>query len=188
MLRSAALPAPHARRPSCLLTRPRPSNEPSRIRILYVAGERSWYFRADADSARSRGVVPLRRSWRAEPSTRSWTPRRGRRPQERLATADSIHVCPRAPMLRAIYSTRSAPPGGPRRNDGPQHHPHEDVHFRGASWSALDLSGFPVEATDGDIGTVDDVTYELARTVRRQYRPVDLRQEGHAPRRPHQPH
>jgi hypothetical protein len=29
------------------------------------------------------------------------------------------------------------------------------------SWSALDLSGFSVEATDGEIGSVDDATYEV---------------------------
>jgi hypothetical protein len=33
--------------------------------------------------------------------------------------------------------------------------------FNDPSWSSLDLSGFHVEATDGEIGTVDDVTYEL---------------------------
>lgn len=33
--------------------------------------------------------------------------------------------------------------------------------FTDPSWSTIDLSGFHVEATDGEIGTVDDVTYEL---------------------------
>ena len=33
--------------------------------------------------------------------------------------------------------------------------------FPDPTWSNFDLSGFHVEATDGEIGTVDDVTYEL---------------------------
>jgi hypothetical protein len=33
--------------------------------------------------------------------------------------------------------------------------------FTEPTWSRIDLSGFHVEATDGEIGTVDDVTYEL---------------------------
>jgi hypothetical protein len=33
--------------------------------------------------------------------------------------------------------------------------------FTEPAWSKIDLSGFHVEATDGEIGTVDHTTYEL---------------------------
>jgi hypothetical protein len=32
--------------------------------------------------------------------------------------------------------------------------------YRQSSWSAVDLTGFEVEATDGDIGKIDEATYE----------------------------
>ena len=33
--------------------------------------------------------------------------------------------------------------------------------FAEPAWSTIDLSGFHVEATDGEIGTVDEATYEI---------------------------
>ena len=33
--------------------------------------------------------------------------------------------------------------------------------YADTSWSSLDLSGYHVEATDGEIGTIDDSTYEV---------------------------
>jgi hypothetical protein len=33
--------------------------------------------------------------------------------------------------------------------------------FREPAWANVDLSGFKVEATDGEIGTVDEKTYEI---------------------------
>jgi hypothetical protein len=33
--------------------------------------------------------------------------------------------------------------------------------FTEPTWSRIDLSGFHVEATDGDIGTIDETTYQI---------------------------
>ena len=47
-----------------------------------------------------------------------------------------------------------------------------------------DISGFSVEAVDGSIGKVDDATYDVGQQLpRRRHRPLDLRPEGHDPRR-----
>jgi hypothetical protein len=37
----------------------------------------------------------------------------------------------------------------------------ETYLFMEPSWSKIDLTGFHVEGTDGEIGTVDDATYQL---------------------------
>ena len=50
---------------------PRPSEEHRGYEISYVAGERSWYIRADADAPLSQGVRTAPPSRRAGPSTRS---------------------------------------------------------------------------------------------------------------------
>ena len=33
--------------------------------------------------------------------------------------------------------------------------------YRSGDWSSMDVSGYKVEATDGDIGKVDDASYEV---------------------------
>ena len=54
----------------------------------------------------------------------------------------------------------------------------------GSDINKANIVGYGVEAFDGSIGKVDEATYDAGSAfIVRGHRPVDLRQEGHAPSR-----
>ena len=60
--------------------------------------------------------------------------------------------------------------------------------YRDTDLTTGNYVGYGVEALDGSIGKIDEATHDVgAQLHRRRHGPVDLRQEGHAPRRRDQP-